>query len=289
MKVLISNTKKVEEIKKEMQRSGPDKIHVLSDFDRTLTYGTTNGIKTPSIISMLRDGKHLTDDYADKAHSLFNKYHPLESDLNIPLRERKELMQEWWKNHHDLLIKSGLSKNDLEDTVKNGHVKFREGVPEFVDLLYNKKIPLVIMSACGCGEAVKMFFQKIKKDHSNIFYIINKYHWDKNGKALSAKEPIIHALNKDETVLENFPNVYKHIKERKKVILLGDSIGDIDMIKGFRYEKLLKIGFLNSGYERLREKYLDSFDIVLEGDKDFYFINKLFKEIILKKNFKIYK
>ncbi len=253
MKVLISDTGKVEEIKKKMKRTGPEKIHVLSDFDRTLTYGMVDGTKTPSIISMLRDGKHLTEDYADKAHALFDKYHPLESDLSISLKDRKELMREWWEKHHELLVRSGLSKDDLEDIVDNGIVRFREGVLEFIDLLYNKKIPLVIMSACGCGEAVEMFFQKIKKGYSNILYVTNQYHWDKYGKALSAKEPIIHALNKDETVLENFPNIYKHIKERKNVILLGDSIGDTDMIKGFSYENLLKIGFLNNDCERLRK------------------------------------
>lgn len=76
---------------------------------------------------MLRDGKHLTEDYARKAHALFDKYHPIEIDPSIPLQEKKKAMQEWWETHNKLLIDSELSRSNLEDIVKNGHVRFRGG------------------------------------------------------------------------------------------------------------------------------------------------------------------
>lgn len=280
MPILIPNPQNLEKLKAQIKAGGYQNLHILSDFDRTLTYGAINGVKTPSILSMLRDGNHLTAGYAEKAHALFNHYQPFESDLKIPLVERKQKMQEWWATHNKLLTESGLSKADLKDIVQNGPVKLREGVAEFLDWLYQHHIPLIILSASGCGDAIQMFFQKIGKDYPNIFYLINKFNWDENGRATSTKGPIIHTLNKDETVLTEIPEIYPLIENRKNVILLGDGIGDLDMIKGFAYDALLKIGFLNTDYDKDQEAYEKSFDLIIKGDEDFGPINDLMKNLI---------
>lgn len=279
MEVIISNPENFEKLKANIKNAGYQNLHVLSDFDRTLTYGAINGIKTPSIISMLRDGNHLTEEYAVKAHALFEKYHPIEVDPKIPLQEKKGIMQEWWETHNKLLIESGLSKSDLEDIVKNGHVRFREGVPEFLDFLYEHEIPLVVLSASGCGDAIQLFFQKIGKDYPNISYVTNKFNWDKNGKASSTKGRIIHCMNKDETILKEIPEVYKSIRSRKNVLLMGDSLGDLGMIEGFDYDSLIKVGFLNFDYDKDRKSFENNFDVVLEGDGNFDYVNKLVKEL----------
>jgi cytosolic 5'-nucleotidase 3 len=177
------------------------------------------------------------------------------------------------------LIKSGLRKSDLEDIVKNGHVKFREGVPEFLDFLLEHNIPLVILSASGCGDAIQLYFQKIGKDTPNIHYVTNQFNWDEKGRAISAKEPIIHSMNKDETVLKEVPELYKIIKGKKNVILLGDSVGDLGMIEGFDYDHLIKVGFLNFEYNKFREDFKRYFDIVLEGDGDFNAVNQLIRDL----------
>lgn len=84
--------------------SSPDNLHILSDFDRTLTYGSQDGIKTPTLISLLRDGKHLTDDYSERAQSLFDRYHPLEISHELTVEEKKPIMLEWWRKHFELMI-----------------------------------------------------------------------------------------------------------------------------------------------------------------------------------------
>jgi 5'-nucleotidase len=182
-----------------------------------------------------------------RKHMLFfNKYHPIEINPDIPLKDKKKAMEEWWKSHIKLMIESGLSKSDLEDIIKNGPLKFREGVFEFLDILYKNSIPLVIISASGCGDAIPMFFEKYNKNYSNIYYITNFFNWEKNGKAVSFKGPIIHSMNKDEEVIKRFPKIYLKIKNRRNVVLLGDNVEDILMIHGFNYKNLLKIGFLNN-------------------------------------------
>jgi len=279
VKIIIPNPKKLEKLKSRIKTKGYQSLHILSDFDRTLTYGKINGVKTPSIISLLRDGNHLTKDYAKKAHALFEKYHPIEIDPSIPLQEKKKAMQEWWEKHNKLLIQSGLSKSDLEDIVKNGPIRFRKGIPEFLDFLHQYNIPLIIFSASGCGDALQIFFKNIGKDYSNIYYVTNHFNWDKNGKAISPKGPIIHCMNKDEVILRKIPEVYSAIRNRRNVLLLGDSIEDVGMVKGFKYETLLKIGFLNFDYDKLREEYKRNFDVVLEGDGDFNEVNNLVRDL----------
>lgn len=280
MNVIIPHLEEVENIKAQIKSAGPQDLHILADFDRTLTYGAVNGVKTPSIISLLRDGHHLVEGYAKKAHQLFNTYHPSEIDQNIPLEKKKKKMEIWWEAHNKLLIESGLAYSDLEDIVNSGNVKFREGVLDFLDFLHEHDIPLIVFSASGCGEAVRMFFQKIHKDYSNIFYVTNQFNWDENGRAISTKGIIIHSFNKDETILEEIPEVYRAIQSRPNVILLGDSIGDVGMVEGFAYHALLKIGFLNSDTALLQKEYEKNFDIIIEGDGDFEFINTFFRDLV---------
>ena len=275
MNILMQNPKNFNRIKLAIKNDGLDKLHILSDFDRTLTYGSVNSVKTPSIISLLRDGKHLSEGYAPKAQAMFDKYHLIETDESIPLEQRKAAMREWWEKHYELLTASGLSFSDLEDIVENGHLKFREGVLEFLDFLNERNIPLIILAATGCGDAIPPFFKKFDRDYPNIFYVTNRYVWDENGKAVSIKKPIVHSLNKDETILPEIPEVRKVIENRKNVILLGDSLGDLGMIEGFDYDNLLRIGFLNFNGGASENDYKKSFDAVLKGDGDFKFVNDI--------------
>jgi len=54
----------------------------------------------------------------------------------------------------------------------------------------------------------------------NIKIISNDFEWDKNGKAINYKKPIIHSFNKSETVLKDRPEIYEKVKNRTNVILL---------------------------------------------------------------------
>jgi len=151
-------------IKKEIKvfaEKGPDFIHVLADFDRTLTKAFVNGEYVSSIISMLRKHKYLTPDYPDKAQALFEKYHPLELDPKISKAEKKELMEEWLRAHNKLLVESGLNIKDIESAVSREHIQFREGTDEFLDALKSHNIPLIIFSSSGLGtDAISILLKK---------------------------------------------------------------------------------------------------------------------------------
>jgi len=277
--VIISNIEKFKELKKSFIEGGFDNLHILSDFDRTVTCGLDDsGKKTATVISKLRvNSDYLGQEYFDEAHKLFDIYHPIEVDLKISLEEKKIKMYEWWSRHFELIAKFGLDIVLIDRVIEENPLKFREGVLEFISLLYKNEVPVVFISA-GPGDMIEKYLGKNGLDFSNVYVVGNRYSFDEVGKVVAIKEPIIHTYNKTEVVLKN-TNIYDKIKSRKNVLLLGDQVGDAGMIEGFVYDNLLKIGFLNEKVEENLEEYKNNFDVVLTGDCDFSFVNELVKDI----------
>lgn len=279
MQVHIKNLELFAQKKQAIQEAGKAACFIISDFDRTLTYGTFNGKKTPSIISLLRDGNHLTDDYAEKAHALFDHYHAIECNPALDLEYKKAQMQEWREKHDQLLVDSKLRLSDLKDITTNGHLQLRNGVKDCLNKLNESWIPLVIFSASGCGDAIPLFMQYNACDFPNISYVINRFSRDEMGFAKGIEGEIIHALNKDEWVFSKFPKLREKLEKRKNVILIGDGLGDAEMAQGSNHETLLKIWILTLETPELLKAYEEAFDLVLIGDDDFDEIKALIDEL----------
>lgn len=279
MQLLISNPLLFQKKKEQIKSWGKDQCFIIADFDRTLTYGTIDGKKTPSIISLLRDGKHLTEDYAEQAHALYDHYHSFEITPELPLEIKKEKMEERWAKHNQLLMQSGLRLQDLQDIAKNRHLHLRKGVQETLEYLENKHIPFIIFSASGCGDAIPIFMEHHKCNYSNISYVINRFQRDQKGFGKGVDWPIIHSFNKDEGVFSKLPLLQEKLKARKNVILIGDSLGDAEMASQKDHTTILKIWILTEATLELQSAYEDTFDLVLIGDWDFYKILALINEL----------
>jgi len=276
--IVIPDNKKLNALKKKISRDGRNKLHVLADFDKTLTTAFVDGNKVQSTVAILRNEGYLTPDYPQRAQKLFEKYHPIEINPNIPLRKKKKAMHEWWTSHFELLIKSGLSKSDLEKIVDSGKINLRRGALQFIDYLHMHNIPLVIMSSSGIGDSISMYLESLGKLYPNTHIVSNSFEWNEQGNAVRVKQPVIHSMNKDETVLHSFP-FYSQIRDRKNVILLGDNIEDNGMIAGFDYSTLLRIGFLNENVEGNLEAYKRNFDVVLLNDTTMIYVNSLLRDV----------
>lgn len=277
--IIIPNEKNLNETINRMIKDGKDKLHILADFDKTLTKAFIKEQKAHTVIAQIREGKYLTKDYAPKAQALFDIYHPIEIDTKMSVEEKNEKMQEWWKKHFDLIIESGINKEIIKDIVKTMKMQFREGAFKFLDFINKNKIPLIIISA-GPGDLINEYLKYENKLFPNIYLIANMFIWGKEGKAISVKEPIIHSLNKHEIEIKNLP-IYNELLKRKNVILLGDNIEDIGMIKGFPYKNLIKIGFLNENVEENFEKFKRNYDVIILNDSDMDYVNELLKKIIM--------
>ena len=157
---------------------------------------------------------------------------------------------------------------------------FRAWCAELFDLLYQKNIPLIILSASGVGyDSIYYCLKNENKLYDNIDIISNDFVRDENGKAIGVREPVIHSFNKDETVVKDFP-IYEDIKDRKNILLLGDGLWDAQMADGFDYENIIKIWFLNNDSPEHREKFSEVFDLIILDDGDIEEVNKIIKKLV---------
>ncbi len=278
--IIIPNRESLDVKIKAIKNDGPLSLHVLSDFDRTLIKAYVNGKKIWSLLAIIRDNNYLSAEYTAKAKELAAHYYPIEKDPNIPLAERKSLMMEWWSRHFDLLISSGLTKNDIKRAITSSQIEMRDDYEKFFNILSKSGIPLVIMSASGIGgDAISEFLSSKNILTDNIHLISNRFIWDSHGRAVGVHQPIIHSLNKDETAIQNFP-AYKDVRNRKNVILLGDFIDDIGMVQGFDYGNLLTVGFLNENVDEQLLAFREKFDVIITHDGSLEYVNRLLADVL---------
>ena len=259
---------------------GYDNLHILADFDRTLTKNFVDGEEKPSLVSVLRREWILWEDYSKQAYDLFNYYHPFEISHTLSSWEKKKYMDEWWHKHMQLLVDTWIQKRDISEALSLWKVEFRGGIKIFLEFLESYNIPLVIISANALWtDSIRAFFQIQWFSTDNIHIISNEFEWNAQWKAIWYKKPVIHVFNKDETVLRDFSDIRDKVYERKNVILLWDSEGDPWMIEWFDTDYLLKIWFLNKNKEELEQRYRKLYDVVICDDGNFDFINTFLENI----------
>lgn len=277
--IIYSDKKRVKKILKNIWKDGVEKLHLLADFDRTLTKAFLNGKMRPSLISVLRSEWYLSEDYRKEAYELFDYYNPIETNPNISIDIKIKEMSDWWHKHLNLLVKTWLNINDIKKISTSWNIEFRNWTKDLLENLKKNKIPLLIISANWLWkDSIELYLESEKRLFDNIYIISNTLEWDIKWNAIWYDPRVIHSFNKWETVLEDFPEIYNKIKERKNVILLWDSLWDPHMIDWFNYDNLLKIWFLNDKIEELLPIYLEKYDIVITWDWDMFFLNNFFEK-----------
>lgn len=253
---------------KNLLADGVDNLHILADFDGTITREYVDGVKTPSAVSIFRDNpKYFPESYRTKAHELFEHYYPIEMNPDLPMDFRKSKMIEWWNAHFQLLIDYKIKKSYIEEISESGMISSRSGVTEFLNLTHKLQIPVIIISASALGESIEIYLKSHGLLHDNIHLFVNKFIWNEEGIAVDVQRPIFHSLNKDETELAEFPNLKKEISKRKNVLVLGNAPGDAKMSHGLAHDQKLTIGFVDPEEQEERVQNLKKcFDFVLTDD-----------------------
>ncbi|CAM4842529.1 unnamed protein product [Rotaria magnacalcarata] len=265
---------------------GRKMLHVVTDFDYTLTMFIKNGVTLATTFGViysqspvpLPDGSLLSD----RGKELYLKYNPIAIDDHMDVAEKIPYMIEWWRSIQNLLILSNLNKSHLCELVHQSNMELKIGAQKFITDLLHSQTPILIFSA-GIGDIIEVFLQKeipeFKHNHESSHIVSNFMQYDDNGTLKSFNDKIIHPLNKDEHAIHN-TIYYQTILERQNVILLGDSLGDTAMIDGMNNLKnVLKIGFLNHSTPEKLETYKNAFDIVLCEDETFVVPNSILKVI----------
>jgi HAD superfamily hydrolase (TIGR01544 family) len=262
----------------KIKKDGASHLHVVSDFDRTLTPGYIDGRKPTTSFAQIREGKYLPEEYFKKANALFEHYYPIETSNTLSVAEKRPHMKAWWKKHLDLMVEYGLKKEHILDIIAKKKVKLREGARELFSALFQNKVPFLIFSA-GIGDIIQLDLQSEKLLQSNVHIISNFFSFDSKGYATGYQSDVIHIFNKDEGQVKNSP-YHEQIKNKKNVLLLGDTLGDVDMLEGLSHETVIKVGFLNEGVKELLPQYKKAFDVVILDDGPMDYVNDLLKQIL---------
>lgn len=277
--VFIRDESELEKKINIFKKQGKSKIQIISDFDRTLTQAFFNEKSIQTSYSLIREGNYLSKDYPKIAFALFDKYHPYEISKDLSIAEKSKYMVMWWQEHLKVMIEHGMKQSVIADIVEKNKTIYRQGFFEFSTLLNELNIPLLILSA-GLGDIIKGSLEKNKSMHQNMKIIANFYDYDSSGNIKGYLNNIIHPFNKNETSLKN-TDYFKKISEKTNIILLGDTLEDIDMHKGANYTNLISIGFLNK-QENSKElhDFSKKYDLIILNDSSMNPILEIIKRIM---------
>lgn len=253
---------------------GRKHILILSDFDKTLTKGVVDWKVWKSLISFLRDGEYLDPEYTQKAKDLFAKYHPIEINPDIDEQTKFEAMNYWWREHFEILIEYGLTRKILDRAIVENTVYFVNEIQNFLSILQEKNIPMVIISA-GIEYLIRGILKKYNYFYDMLFIVANTFKFDGSDKILWVEE-IIHGMNKYILESEKFP-FYKQIQWRENCIVMGDSPSDIGMAEGWQYDVVLKIGFCH--HQEQAKLFQEVFDVVIFDDEGLGWMNNFLNDV----------
>lgn len=254
----INNREKLEKFKKA------NNFCVIIDFDRTLTTGASDA--SMGIIPKFLGGECLKERLR-----IYEYYRPLELDYTIEENEKTAIMKEWTNKSFTLLSKYLTSEEIIENALKDANLHLRSGAKEFLKDMYDKNIPVVIMSA-GVGNIIKRFLEKQEVLYNNITLVSNFFEFKENGAYIDVAN-IMAASNKDYSRIPE--EIRKVLDGKENILLCGDIVEDIRMIGDNQKEKTLTIGFLDYNVDNNLKIYNENFDIVLSDNESFTTVKEI--------------
>lgn len=244
------NTNKLEKLKITKENT-----YVVLDFDKTIT-------STESKDSWDVCGELLNDEFKEKLNKYCEYYYPIEIDYKISKEEKEKHMIEWYDKDMNLFYEYHLTKEKLEQSIKQGKTILRKGAKEFLQKAKNQNMPVIILSA-GIGNVIEGVLKLNDCYYDNIYIISNFIKFDENGDMKKFDDEMIHTLNK--TMEGHLPaEIKEEIEQKEYGILVGDLVYDINMVPANKLENTVTIGFVEN--DNNFDVYKENFDIVLSGE-----------------------
>jgi HAD superfamily hydrolase (TIGR01544 family) len=220
---------------------GQDKLHVISDFDFTLTrYYQADGISRSASCHMVLESSTglLPEAYTVSAKALQHKYHPIEADMTMDPEVKFRHMEDWVNAHNKLFMESGVTQHIIvtavDRSLSSGRFRMREGAYDLLSTLERHGIPLLIFSA-GISNVLECAIERTFSSNStstssssgsvgavsaalpsNISVISNRCLFDSaDGSLQGFSAPVLHVYNKScHAFLSSNPH-FERIRGRK--------------------------------------------------------------------------
>lgn len=246
-----------------------DDIFVVADFDRTITTGDSKATFALFSLSGLYGS-----DYERERTVVHDYYRPIELDETLGYSEKYELMKEWALESYKLMLKYKVRESDIETIVKQKRfLNLRSGAVEFINMLNDLGIPLIINSA-GIGNFIECIL-KLNGCYSDNVFISANFLEFKDDVIVDSITNIIHSMNKYDIRISN--EFKKLIKGKKTCVLIGDQLSDLNMDHSLSNDKTISFGFLESNVEKNEKLFNEQYDVVLQDSESFDIIGKLLR------------
>lgn len=235
--------------------SGADNMHVVLDFDRTLTVKRPGSQDEVTTWQILRE--HLPEDGQLQYQMLFDKYRTLE----LPGHMTQKDAVEWFSSVLNLFVKHKVDFAAVEADFLD-RVQPRPGTLELFRLCADNGISTIILSG-GIREIIDVWCQKYGIEPSLI--ISTSLVLDSVNKVIDwKKDTLIHTLNKSEV---SHPELAIIRTNRPKVFLIGDSLDDDTMAAG--NQDVIRTRILDRREDEVsnaldEQKTFDRFDAIIK-------------------------
>lgn len=249
------------------------KLCIVADFDGTLTqYFDEQGNSRPSIISLLRDEWVLDEDYSIQAKAMYSKYSTIEHNSDLSMEVRHNAMNERWTTHKELLMTKWLTKQHIDHIISLDKMVMRSWTDTLLQRAHDNNIPVIIFSASGIGvNMIQLLLERWWLMSDNIQIVSNELYRDDTGRMIWYSTPVIHSLNKRESVLREpqYAHIHHILEDRANFVVIGDGLGDADMIDSHNDRSILKVGLCNDKIEDRLVNYQSVFDVIITHDDGF--------------------
>eukprot|EP00759_Apiculatamorpha_spiralis_P048485 PhF_6_TR43669/c0_g1_i2/m.67107/K01081/E3.1.3.5; 5'-nucleotidase len=266
-------------------RGGLSDIKFIVDFDHTVSkfYVNDDGkTRCSGCFTTLESSPSLPSWMLERSDALRKHHYPIEIDPTIPRDVKEASMDEWSQKAHDNFIEVKYPRSGVADAVDHSNIQLRNGFVELCALCEQHSIPILIFSA-GVGNVIEEVLVRngVKVTGSSSLHIVSNWMiFDDTTDIIRAwSEPRYHVFNKDARGILHMPYFEASQVSRKGLILVGDSLGDLNMQRGVDYTDIVKIGFLNEKVEERMTSYMENWDVVLTHPESFQYV---LQEVIAK-------
>lgn len=262
--VYFKNKKEVVKKLRRFINSGKDKIHLLFDFDRTITVGKNRKGDDYTVWGALQE--LLSPEAKKEYFRFYKKYRKLEIENKLT----NEDAATWASSILDLYASNGLKLSDVKKV--SNKIKIRKYARGLFRICNKKGIPTIIISG-GIKNVIELVCRRAKIRPTLVLSSVLDF--SKNGHICGwERGSLVHMLNKKERGHKEIAGIKL---ARPNIMLIGDSLDDVIMADG--KDNVLRVAVNNPRKDDKKDKMkelIKKFDLVIK-DESFLPVIKILK------------
>lgn len=227
----------------------PSELIVITDFDATLTAGDSEQCH-----DLMGSSKLLSADFRAAFAPL------LDWTTNAAIDG-----VEWWDQAHEHMVKHGMPPRQLiPRLVREADMRPRPGALELLKKCEMLGVPVLIVSA-GVSDVIEEFLRQHGALSENVTICSNRlnYEADSAPKSVSPSPPITSFTK--QYAYKSASSFFANHSTRRALIVLGDSVTDVDACENVPSDFVLSVGFVNERPDASR--HAQAFDAVVQGNE----------------------